>query len=301
MAQKLFIFGAGYSGNVFAHHMCAAGWQVAGTTRSADKARALESDCIRGLVFDGKVLTEETRSVLCEASHLLVSIAPMHGMNEKHSGPPSVDPVLDAAGETIRAAMPRLEWIGYWSTVGVYGDHDGAWVDEEAECRPTSKRGRMRVEAEAQWLALGREMEVPVAIMRLAGIYGPGRNPFVKLGEGKARRIVKPGLVFSRIHVDDIAGATEMLALRGLGGIFNICDDEPAPPQDVIAHAASLMGVEPPPEIPFEEAEMTPMARSFYGDNRRVSNAKLKAAGYELHHPDYRGSLERMWREGSWR
>jgi nucleoside-diphosphate-sugar epimerase len=159
----------------------------------------------------------------------------------------------------------------------------------------------MRVEAESQWLALGREMEVPVAIMRLAGIYGPGRNAFVKLGEGKARRIVKPGQVFSRIHVDDIAGATEMLALRGLGGIFNICDDEPAPPQDVIAHAASLMGVEPPPETPFEEAEMTPMARSFYGDNRRVSNAKLKAAGYELHHPDYRGSLERMWREGSWR
>jgi nucleoside-diphosphate-sugar epimerase len=301
MAEKLFVFGAGYSGTAFARRMLKAGWHVAGTTRSAEKATELRSAGIEAFLFDGSEVGAEIGEALADTTHLLVSIAPSHGMGEKQSGSARLDPVLERTGPAIRSAMPRLEWIGYWSTVGVYGDHGGAWVDETAECRPASRRAAMRVEAEAQWLSLGRELEVPVAIMRLAGIYGPGRNAFVKLEQGKARRIVKPGQVFSRIHVDDIAGATEMLALRGLGGIFNICDDEPAPPQDVIAHAASLMGVEPPPEIPFEEAEMTPMARSFYGDNRRVSNAKLKAAGYELHHPDYRGSLERMWREGSWR
>jgi nucleoside-diphosphate-sugar epimerase len=197
--------------------------------------------------------------------------------------------------------MPALRWIGYLSTVGVYGNHQGAWVDEETECRPVSKRAVARVAAEQSWLAAGGEAGVPVAILRLAGIYGPGRNALVNLERGTARRIVRPGQFFNRIHVDDIAGAVHHLATREIGGVFNVCDDEPGPPQDVIAFAASLMGVEPPREIPFEQAQMTPMARSFWSDNKRVSNRRLKQAGYAFRFPDHRLALASMWRDGSWR
>src|SRR5690606_15025746 len=198
------------------------------------------------------------------------------------------DPVLRVARETILSGMPKLRWIGYLSTVGVYGDHFGAWVDEETECRPLSKRSIERLNAERQWQALGEEASVPVAVLRLAGIYGPGRNAFANLANGTARRIVKPGQVFNRIHVADIAASTLHLAEEATGGIFNITDAEPCPPQDVVAYAAKLMGKEPPPETPFDEAEMTPMARSFYGENKRVSNARLKAAGLVLKFPNYR-------------
>ncbi len=176
--------------------------------------------------------------------------------------------------------MPNLRWIGYLSTVGVYGDHGGAWVDETSECRPVSRRSiDARRRPNRQWLALGDETALPVAVLRLSGIYGPGRNAFVNLANGTARRLVKPGQVFNRIHVDDIAGALWHLASSDIGGVFNVTDDEPAPPQDVVAYAAELMGVAPPPEIPFETAELSPMARSFYGENKRVSNAAIKAVG----------------------
>jgi len=164
-----------------------------------------------------------------------------------------------------------------------------------------SKRSVMRVIAERDWLKLGQEIGRPVAVLRLSGIYGPGRNALVNLADGTARRLVKPGQVFNRIHCDDIAGALWHLAGKNLGGIFNVTDDEPAPPQDVVAYAAGLMGVEPPPEIAFETAELSPMARSFYGENKRVSNAAIKAAGYGFAFPDYRSALERMWADGSWR
>ncbi len=178
--------------------------------------------------------------------------------------------------------MPNLRWIGYLSTIGVYGNHDGAWIDETAECKPRAGRSDNRREAEKEWEALAAKRGVPLAILRLSGIYGPGRNAFVNLANGTARRLIKPGQVFNRIHVDDIAGSLAHLARHETGGIFNVTDDEPAPPQDVVAYAAERMGVALPPEIPFETAELTPMARSFYGENKRVSNAKLKATGYRF-------------------
>lgn len=287
--RRFFIFGAGYSGTAFARAK-AKGDPIFGTTRSPEKFDGLRQSGIQPLRFDGS-LTPEIDEALAHATHLVVSIAP------EQAG----DPVLNAAAHAIRKAMTRLEWIGYLSTVGVYGDHGGEWVDESAECRPVSKRSVMRVAAEEAWGGLGSETGRPVAILRLSGIYGPGRNALVNLEDGTARRLVKPGQVFNRIHCDDIAGALWHLAERNLGGIFNVTDDEPAPPQDVVAYAAGLMGVEPPPEIPFETAELSPMARSFYGENKRVANAAIKAAGYRFRFPDYRMALDSMWTEGNWR
>jgi len=287
--RRFFIFGAGYSGRAFARAN-GQGAAVLGTTRTPEKFDALRSAGIAPLQFDGS-LSPELGDELARTTHLIVSIAP----NE------AGDPVLNAAGDAIRANMPALEWIGYLSTVGVYGDHDGAWVDETSACRPVSKRSVTRVAAEREWLALGLETGKPVAILRLSGIYGPGRNALVNLEDGTARRLVKKDQVFNRIHCDDIAGALGLLAGSNLGGIFNVTDDEPAPPQDVVAYAAGLMGVEPPPEIAFETAQLSPMARSFYGENKRVANRAIKAAGYRFRFPDYRVALERMWADGNWR
>ena len=227
---------------------------------------------------------------LSQATHLVVSIAP------EEAG----DPVLAVARQTIAGQMPDLRWIGYLSTVGVYGDHGGGWVDETSECRPVSRRSVMRVAAEQEWLALGEETGLPVAILRLSGIYGPGRNAFVNLANGTAKRLVKQGQVFNRIHVADIAGALWHLGGRELGGVFNVTDDLPAPPQDVVAYAAGLMGVEPPPEISFDTAQLSPMARSFYGENKRVSNAAIKQVGYRFRYPDYRLAFDAMWAAQDW-
>lgn len=288
--MRLFIFGAGYSGRAIARMAIANGAAVAGTTRSADKAEELRAEGIAPALFDGGALSAEIEDALGETTHLVVSIAPGEA-----------DPVLAAARETIAKRMPALRWIGYLSTVGVYGDHRGAWVDESAECGPVSRRSQARLAAERAWLALAVETDLPVAILRLSGIYGPGRNGFVNLEKGTARRIVKKDQVFNRIHVDDIAGAALLLANQETGGIFNITDDEPAPPQDVVSYAASLMGVRPPDEIPFDEAEMTPMARSFYGENKRVANTRIKEAGYRFRFPDYRAALDDLWSGGTWR
>ncbi|TWG61020.1 MULTISPECIES: SDR family oxidoreductase [unclassified Aminobacter] len=290
MSGKLFIFGVGYSGLEIAREALARGWSVAGTTRSADKAEKLRAQGIEPHLLDGGQLSNELAAALRETTHLVVSIAPGEA-----------DPVLRVARETILLKMPKLRWIGYLSTVGVYGDHGGAWVDEETECRPVSKRSIERLNAERQWQALGEEASVPVAVLRLAGIYGPGRNAFANLANGTARRIVKPGQVFNRIHVADIAATTVHLAEGNIGGVFNVSDDEACPPQDVVAYAAKLMGVEAPPEIPFDEAEMTSMARSFYGENKRVSNARLKAQGLVLKFPNYRAALDALWQDGNWR
>lgn len=285
---KTFIFGAGYSAKAFARAHADFG-AFAGTTRAAEKFDTLRAAGISPLVFDG-VPTPEIEAGLAQATHLVVSIAP------DEAG----DPVLRAARETIRTGMPALEWIGYLSTVGVYGDRGGGWVDETGECRPVSRRSKLRLEAEREWQALGQEIEKPVAILRLSGIYGPGRNAFVNLANGTARRLVKPGQVFNRIHRDDIAGALRHLAERRLGGVFNVTDDMPSPPQDVVAYAASLMGVDPPPETDFDTAQLSPMARSFYGENKRVANAALRQAGYRLRFADYRAALEHMWTAGDW-
>ncbi|PBB67532.1 NAD(P)-dependent oxidoreductase [Mesorhizobium sp. WSM4312] len=286
--KQIFIFGAGYSGKAFARANRDAA-AILGTTRSNEKFAALRQAGIAPLLFDG-ALTGEIGEALQKTTHLVISVAP------EEAG----DPVLNAAREAI-AGMPALEWIGYLSTVGVYGDHGGAWVDETAACRPVSKRSVMRVEAEQAWLKLGGEIGKPVAILRLSGIYGPGRNALVNLENGTARRLVKPDQVFNRIHCDDIAGALWQLIEDNKGGIFNVTDDEPAPPQDVVAYAASLMGVAPPPEIPFDTAQLSPMARSFYGENKRVANAAIKATGYRFRFPDYRAAFDHMWASGDWR
>lgn len=289
--MNLFIFGIGYSGTTFAKAMHGKASSIAGTTRAAEKRDDLAKSGIMPFVFDGESASEAIREQLATASHLVVSIAP--GSNG--------DPVLRHFGETIATAMPQLEWIGYLSTVGVYGNHDGAWVNEETEPRPVSQRSIERLAAEVAWGDLAGRRGVALSILRLSGIYGPSRNAFVNLAAGRARRLVKPGQVFNRIHVGDIAGALAFLSRRNSGGIFNITDDEPAPPQDVVAHAAQLMGVEPPPEIAFEDAELSPMARSFYGENKRVSNARIKALGYRFAFPDYQAGLDALWSSGNWR
>jgi nucleoside-diphosphate-sugar epimerase len=287
--KHIFIFGAGYSGRAFARANSEAA-TILGTTRSPEKFEALRQAGIEPLAFDGR-LTSEIGAALRKTTHLVISIAP------EEAG----DPVLNAARKAILTEMPALEWIAYLSTVGVYGDHGGGWVDETAECRPVSKRSTMRVAAEQEWLKLGEDISRPAAILRLSGIYGPGRNALVNLENGTARRLVKPDQVFNRIHCDDIAGALWHLADGNLGGIFNVTDDMPAPPQDVVTYAASLIGVEPPPEIPFETAQLSPMARSFYGENKRVANAAIKATGYSFRFPDYRAAFDHMWKSGDWR
>ncbi len=276
--MNLLVFGAGYSATAAIARLKSRGAEIAATTRDADKARALTTQGIDAHVFDGAATTPELAAALMRATHILVSIAP--GAEG--------DPVLEAMGEHLRTAS-NLTWIGYYSTIGVYGDAGGQWIDETAHTEPLSQRNRYRIDAETAWQALADEKGIPLAVLRLAGIYGPGRSPFDKLRSGKARRINKPGQVFNRIHRDDIAAVTERGAIARLDGIFNVCDDEPAPPQDVIAHAAELAGLPVPPEIGFEEAELSPMARTFYAGNRKVSNARIKKAlDYQLAYPTYR-------------
>lgn len=290
MTSKFFIFGAGYSAKAFAQAGRDPSIKVAGTTRSTEKFAALRSSGIDPFIFGGDGLSPEVQAELLRTTHLIVSIAPDEGG----------DPVLAATRGEISKLAPELRWIGYLSTVGVYGDHAGGWVDETGECRPVSKRSMLRVAAEKDWLELGEKTGLPVAVLRLSGIYGPGRNAFVNLTNGTAKRLVKPEQVFNRIHAADIAGALWHLSAREQGGVFNVTDDLPAPPQDVVAYAAGLMGVEPPPEIPFASAQLSPMARSFYGENKRVSNAAIKGTGYRFHYPDYRSAFDAIWAEGNW-
>lgn len=287
--MTIFIFGAGYSAKAFARDR-AVDTAIVGTTRSPAKFDALRAASISPLVFDG-VVTSELLQALADTTHLVISIAPDDGG----------DPVLGALANKIKAVMPKLRWIGYLSTVGVYGDYQGDWVSEADECRPVSRRSKLRVEAEQAWQTLADDIGKPLAILRLSGIYGPGRNAFVNLENGTAKRLIKPAQVFNRIHAADIAGALWRLASRNTGGVFNVTDDEPAPPQDVVTYAAEMMGVAPPPEIPFETAQLSPMARSFYGENKRVSNRKLKEAGYVFRYPDYRTALSALWRDETWR
>ncbi|KZY46467.1 NAD(P)-dependent oxidoreductase, partial [Roseovarius sp. HI0049] len=223
---------------------------------------------------------------LAQATHMLVSAGP------DEEG----DPVLAKLEPQIREIAPRLEWAGYLSTTGVYGDHEGEWVDENAPLTPATKRGKLRVMAETQW----RDIDgLPLHIFRLAGIYGPGRGPFEKVRKGTARRIIKEGQVFSRTHVEDIAQVLEASITRpNPGAAYNVCDNDPAPPQDVIAYAAELLGLPVPPEVPFEEAKMSPMARSFYAESKKVDNRRIREElGVELKYPDYRTGLKALLAE----
>jgi len=276
----LLSLGHGYSAQALARLLLPQGWRIIGTTRSPAKAEALRATGIEPLIWPGTPLAP----ALAEATHLLTSIAP------EEDG----DPVLAAHREEITAS--HLTWAGYLSTTGVYGDHAGGWVDEDCVLAPATRRGKARVLAEGEWQALAAASGMPLHIFRLAGIYGPGRGPFAKVRDGTARRIIKPGQVFSRIHVDDIAQVlAASIARPAPGTAYNVCDDEPAPPEDVIAHAATLLGLPLPPALRYDEAEMTAMARSFYAESKRVRNDRIKRdLGVKLLYPGYREGLEAL-------
>ncbi|ASV87274.1 SDR family oxidoreductase [Ochrobactrum quorumnocens] len=289
--MRIFLFGAGYSAQAFSRLMTGEAERIDGTTRNEQNFPTLEKAGIAPIIFDGEGASPELIDRLAKATHVVISISP------RESG----DPSLAIVEEALRRPDNTIRWIGYLSTVGVYGNHDGNWIDETAPRGPTSRRSLERVEAEDAWDALSERHGTPVALLRLSGIYGPRRNAFVNLERGTARRIIKEDQVFNRIHVDDIAGTLRFLAGTNTGGAFNITDNEPAPPQDVVVYAAELMGVAPPPEVPFEEADMTPMARSFYGENKRISNQRIKDLGYDFIHPDYKAAFSAMWRDHNWR
>ncbi len=286
--RHLFAFGFGSTAAVLAARLRAKGWQISGTCRTSEKAEAMRSQGVHSHIF-----TQEQQpdpGVLKGVTHILLSIPPDDGG----------DPVLRAMSEEIVGQCETIEWIGYLSTTGVYGDRAGGLVDETMAMAPTSDRGRRRQMAEEAWVSLGQEIGVPVQTFRLAGIYGPGRNQIVSLRTGKARRIVKPGHVFSRIHVDDIATVLEAsIANPNPGAAYNVCDDEAAPPQDVVAFASELIGMDPPAEIPFEDAELSPMAKSFYAESKRVSNQRIKQElGVSLRFPTYREGLRALAESG---
>ncbi|WP_136636264.1 SDR family oxidoreductase [Pseudooceanicola onchidii] len=275
MTKTLLSLGHGYSARALAPLLLADGWTIHGTTRSPDKAEALRAEGVIPHVTPG-----DLSAPLAVATHLLISAGP----------DAEGDPMLRDLRDQITAIAPRLDWAGYLSTTGVYGDHQGGWVDEDTPLTPSTRRGQWRVAAEAEWRAIPG---LPLHIFRLAGIYGPGRGPFAKVRNGTARRIVKPGQVFSRIHVEDIAQTlAASIARPDPGAVYNLCDDDPAPPQDVIAHAAALLGRPLPPEEDFATAEMTPMARSFYAESKRVRNDRIKRdLDVTLKYPTYREGL----------
>lgn len=279
---KLFVFGLGYTALRLAGHLLTAGWTVAGTCRSAENAALLRRRGIDAHPFDRARPMSDPASVLRGATHILDSIPP------DEAG----DPAIDCHGAAI-AALPDLRWVGYLSTTGVYGDAGGDWVDEGSPAGPTDDRGRRRLAAENAWLGLLRDANAPVHVFRLAGIYGPGRSVLDLIRSGTARRIIKPGHVFSRIHVDDIVRILAASMERpDPGAVYNLSDDEPASNADVVACGCSLLGVPAPPEIPIDAADLSPMARSFYADSRRVRNERIKRdLGIALRYPSYREGL----------
>jgi nucleoside-diphosphate-sugar epimerase len=276
VTRVLLSLGHGYTAAALARLLHADGWRVIGTTRDLRRAEAMERAGAEPVLWSPD-RPDDLAVALAAATHVLASAAP------------------DAAGDPFLRALPgiarqtRAGWVGYLSTTAVYGDHAGGWVDETTPLTPSTDRGRWRVAAETAWRGTG----LPLHIFRLAGIYGPGRGPFEKVRDGTARRIVKPGQVFSRIHVEDIAATlAASIARPNPGAAYNLCDDDPAPPEDVIGHAAALLGLPPPPEISFDAAEMSPMARSFYAESKRVRNDRIKSElGVRLRFPSYREGL----------
>ena len=286
MPLRLFCFGLGFSALTLARRLLRAeeGWRVAGTCRSEDKQAALRAEGIEAFLFDrGRPLDDAGAAAFAGTTYLLSSVPP----------DAAGDPVLDHHAADIARLGGALAWAGYLSTTGVYGDRGGAWVDEHAERTPSGERGRRRVAAEDGWLALWREHRVPAHLFRLAGIYGPRRSALDVVRSGRAKRIDKPGQVFSRIHVEDIASVLRAsIARPDPGATYNVCDDDPAPPAEVTAFACELLGAPMPPLVPLEEAGLSPMARSFYDDLRRVDNGRIKRdLGVRLAYPDYRTGL----------
>jgi nucleoside-diphosphate-sugar epimerase len=277
----LLSIGHGYSAAALAARLVPQGWQVLGTTRQPERMEAMRATGVHPLRWP---LTDPA-GTLRQATHLLTSAPPEAGS----------DPVLDALGTVLTSAGTSLRWIGYLSTTGVYGDHKGGWVDEDTQPAPGNARSRARLAAEQRWLALGRVADIPVHIFRIGGIYGPGRAPFAAIREGKARSVVKPGQVFGRIHVEDIARVLEAsMQAPNPGRVYNVVDDEPAPGEEVRAHAAALLGLPPPPTVSYEEEapRMSEMAKSFYAESRKVRNTRIRQElGVDLAYPSYREGL----------
>jgi nucleoside-diphosphate-sugar epimerase len=276
MGKVLLSIGHGFSASVLGVQLIKGGWTVYGTTRSIEKAKKLNNDGVNSIIWPGTDLTPYIQ----KATHILTSVSP------NSQG----DPVLNQYNEVL--LKNTFDWVGYLSTTGVYGNHNGGWVDENSPLKPNTTRGKLREEAELSWSKLNTNLH----IFRLAGIYGPGRGPFSKVRNGTARRIIKEGQLFSRIHVDDIAQVL-LASIRypRQGAIYNVCDDNPAPPEDVISYAAELLDMPIPIAIDYDKAEMSPMARSFYAENKRVSNELIKKElGVKLKFPDYKTGLQSL-------
>ena len=286
--KRLFCFGYGFSASTLGEVLGLAGWSLAGTCRTPEGCHELAGAGVDSVPFSREAPLADPARSLAGTTHILLSIPP----------DAEGDPALDRHGADI-AAIEGLEWMGYLSTTGVYGDTGGAWVDESAPLAPTGARGKRRLEAERGWLALGEDHGLAAHVFRLAGIYGPGRNALATVKRGTAKRIAKPGQVFSRIHVADIAQVlAASIAKPRAGAIYNVCDDEPAPAADVVTHACALLGIAPPPLTPLEDADLSPMARSFYADSRRVSNDRIKQElGVTLRYPNYRAGLAALLAE----
>ena len=279
---RLFCFGYSYTAKALVRRLRSSpegnDWQISATVRKGKEAAPIEEGGVDAHLFGDA----ESRTALEQASHILTSIPPVTGG----------DPVLDAYSETLADLKPV--WLGYLSTTGPYGDCGGAWVDETAPTHPSGERGQRRLDAENAWTSLCQKNHLPLHIFRLPGLYGPGRSSLNRVRDGSARRIVKQDQVFSRIHIDDLAAILKAsMDHPKEHALYNIADDLPAPPQDVTAFAAGLLGLEPPPEVPFEEADLSTMARSFYADNKRISNRLIKSElGIKLRYPTYREGLK---------
>ena len=278
---RLFCFGLGYAAGMLAEQLAAQGWHIAGTTRNEGKLAKFRDLGFAVYPFERARPLADPAGVLAGTTHLLLSVPP------DEAG----DPVREVHGADI-AGLGGLRWAGYLSTTGVYGDTGGAWVDEDSPLQPTADRARRRVAAEAGWRDLAARVRLPLHVFRLAGIYGPGRSTLDRVRDGTTQRIDRPGHVLSRIHVGDIAAALTASMARPGGGVYNLCDDEPAAAADVVVWACTLLGVAPPPLVRLEQAGLSPMAQSFYADNRRVCNRRLKdELGIALAYPDYRSGL----------
>jgi nucleoside-diphosphate-sugar epimerase len=275
--KHLLCFGFGFSARALAARLDKKAWKISATSRYAAGIAEIDAQGFHGFLFDGKL------QIAPEITHLLISAPP------DENG----DPVLNLYQEQLRRIAKQLQWVGYLSTTGVYGDRGGDWVDEDSPLEPSTVRGHRRLEAERRWMKVHIDHGLLVHLFRLAGIYGPGRNQLLTVLNGSAKRIIKPGQIFSRIHVEDIAGVlAASIAKPNPGRAYNVCDDEPCPPQEVVEFAANLLGLPMPPEIPFEQANLSPMAKSFYADSKRVSNTRMKnELGYKLLYPNYREGL----------
>lgn len=276
--KHVLFFGFGFSAQALSNRLDSKEWVITGTSRSDEGVAAIIAQGFNGVRFD------LLNTIPQDVTHLVSSVPP----------DATGDPVLQKFGDQIAARAIAFDWVAYLSTTGVYGDRGGAWIDESVPLGPSTERGHRRLSAEQAWSAIPG---LPLHIFRLAGIYGPGRNQLESVRDGTAKRVIKPGQVFSRIHVEDIAGILlASMARPHPGRAYNCADDLPCPPQDVVAFAAELLGAPVPPDIPFDEAELSPMARSFYAESKRVSNERVKTElGYAFRFPDYRTGLRSLF------